>query len=158
MGILDKIKKIFKVAPAEPDMVHEFFGPLHAEVCGDEDDYWESERVFNPLDLSISVFIKAGSEGPSEHHVEFYKWFESNYELEFQRVAVSLINEFEAWFQTKLSGSFLNNFKFSSLTIPKDGDKTNFWELSFKCLADKNRHLFTAEIANNKVKNVRADG
>lgn len=158
MKFLDKIKNFFKSSPPEPDMVHYFFGPLHAEVCGDESDYWESERVFQPLGLTIIVFIRAGSEGPTEKQVDFYKWFEANYESEFEWISNALIKEFESSFKKKLDVPFLKSFEISSITIPRNGNRNDSWEISFECSADPDGHLFTAEILENKVINVRTDG
>ncbi|EJG1164640.1 hypothetical protein NMZ99_002008 [Vibrio parahaemolyticus] len=158
MDIFSIIKKLLRSTPAEPDLIHDFFGPLHSEAVGDEDDFWQAELIFEPTGEEICINIIAGLEGPTESHVNFYVWFLENYESEFDRVSVSLINEFEAWFQKEINGPFLKNFEFSSLTIPKNGDINNFWEISFECMAEPNQHLFTVQLKENQVQNVCADG
>ncbi|AUM14702.1 hypothetical protein [Ketobacter alkanivorans] len=158
MSIIDLFKKMIASKPPEPDMVHPVFGNLIAEVCGDDDDFWQSELVFPPLGVEICVNVYAGMEGPSQDQVKFYNDFVANYQNEFEIVAPSLINEYESWFQKSLNGEFSDNFKFVGIFIPKNGDRKGYWELSFDCLADKNRHMFTAELLDGTVGGVRADG
>jgi len=158
MSFIDKIKDMFSSKPAEPDLIHPIFGNMISEVCGDENDFWQSEINFEPLNTEICINVNAGAKGPSDAQVEFYKEFSTNYQKEFNFVAPALIKEFEDWFNEKLTGDFVKNFLFVGITIPKDGDRNNFWELSFDCLADRHGHMFTAEIENNEITNIRADG
>ena len=158
MSIVSLLKGIFNFKLAEPDLIHPVFGGLYSEVCGDEDDFWQSETIFEPLKCEICINIIAGAEGPSDAQVEFFLQFSANYSKYFDFVEKSFIKEFEEWFQIKLTGDFLDNFLFNGVTIPKNGDGKNYWEISFECLADKNRHLFTAEIENGTITNIRADG
>ncbi|WP_105104441.1 hypothetical protein [Microbulbifer pacificus] len=156
MSIVDKIKEILRPAPQEPDLVHPVFGEMDAEVCGDEDDFWQANIIFKPLNKEIAVNVLAGAEGPSQSQVEFYKSFESSYINDFNLVAPSLIKEAENW-SIKVE-DFQSSFLFVSLTIPKLGKRDGKWELSFECLEDANLHMFTAEIENSSVVNVRIDG
>lgn len=158
MNLITTLKGLFRPAAVEPDLVHPLFGNMMAEVCGDEDDFWQSEIVFKPLNCDIYVNVLAGSEGPSDAQSEFYEHFVQNYQLDFELVAPALIKEYEEWFQKKLEGTFSDNFEFSGLLIPKNGDRSNPWDLSFDCLADKFGHMFTAEIKDDVVLNVRTDG
>ena len=156
MTILDKIKKILRPAPREPDLVHPIFGEMDAEVCGDEDDFWQANVFFKPLSIEIAVNVLAGDEGPSQSQVEFYKSFESNYINDFNLVAPILIKEAENWsIQVE---DFQSSFLLVSLTIPKRGERDSKWELSFDCLKDTNLHMFTAEMENGSVVSVRVDG
>ena len=158
MSFVGNLTRIFKPKATEPDLVHALFGNMMSEVCGSEDDFWQSEIIFEPLNCEICVNVIAGSEGPNESQSNFFKLFIQNYKTDFDFVAPFLTKEYEDWFQEKLEGDFLKNFTFVGITVPKNGDKTGFWELSFDCLADDNGHMFTAEIENGVVTNVRADG
>ena len=156
MSIVDRIKKILGPAPQQPDLVHPVFGEMDAEVCGDEDDFWQANIVFKPLNIEIAINVLAGEEGPSQSQVEFYKSFESNYINDFNFVAPSLIKEAGNW--AIEVEDFQRSFLLVSLTIPKLGNRDGKWELSFDCLNDANLHMFTAEIENSSVVNVRIDG
>ena len=158
MSFIAFIKDKFKSTPLVPDMVHPVFGDLMSEVCGDSDDFWQSQTVFIPLSTEICINIYAGAEGPCKDQVKFYNLFVTDYENEFNFVAPFIIKEFEDMFQVDLAGNFVDNFQFVSISIPINGDRNGSWDLSFDCLADKNRHMFTAEIEGGTVTHVRADG
>ncbi len=158
MDIFSKLRQIFTPSPQEPDMVHEYFGDLHSEAIGDKDDFWQAELIFEPTGQEICLNINAGLEGPSDGHVKFYEWFKENYETEFLRVSSFLIDEYETWFKKKMEGPFIKDFEFSSLTLPRDGNIQNNWEIAFECMADPDQHLFTVELVDNEIRNVRADG
>ncbi len=158
MSFITKLKELFKKKAIEPDLVHPLFGNMISEVCGNEDDFWQTELKFEPTNSEICINVLAGSEGPSDSQQEFFELFIKNYQRDFDFVAPALIKEYEDWFQKGLDGEFLSNFTFVGLTIPRNGDRTTPWELSFDCLEDKHGHMFTAEIVNGVVTNVRADG
>lgn len=158
MSFVVKLKGYFKPKAVEPDLVHPLFGNMMSEACGDEDDFWQSEIAFEPLNCEICINVLADSEGPNDRQSDFFKLFVKNYPGHFDFVAPALIKEYEDWFQEKLKGDFLTNFTFVGITIPRNGDKSKAWELSFDCLADKHGHMFTVEIEDGVITNVRADG
>jgi len=122
------------------------------------DDFWQSDIVFEPLNIEISLNVYAGGDGPSESQEKFYRSFIANYQSDFEFVAPALITEYEGWFEKSLKGEFLDNFRFVGISIPKGGNRNEHWSLSFDCLADEDQHMFTAEIENGVVTNVSADG
>lgn len=158
MSFIETVKNVFKPKEIVPDLIHPTFGNMMAEVCGEDNDFWHSEIIFEPLKRMICINVPAGPEGPNEKQVQFFNYFLQNYKSDFNFVSKALCKEYEDWFQKKLTGEFQDNFAFSAITIPKDGDKSKFWELSFDCLADKNDQLFTAEIRNGVINHVRVDG
>ncbi len=158
MRLFERFKMWFTVKPKVADQSHHVFGILHPEVCGDADDFWQAELLFDPLNVEICVNIKAGIEGPSEEQAEFFKRFEIEYLSRFESIYKPLKKEVENWIEHKLSGEFIVDFEFCGLTIPVSGNINNFWEMSFYCPAEGRDHIFTVELLNNKVKNIRADG
>lgn len=144
------------VRPNPGDMIHPFFGPLDAECNGDKDDRWHGEIPFAPVMDRLSVTILAGYDGPSDKHVEFVNWLKTNFHEVVQLLEPKLRRRYNRSHESA-PVNLLDEFSLCSLTIPRDGDMNNEWEIAFTSNSDR-AHVFGVAFENGKPSCVMMDG
>lgn len=152
-----KLKSLLPKNELQIDIVHPVFGELQADAI-DDDSLWQGAVIFSPLNIKVAVNINAGLKGPDKNHTEFYEQFVRSYSNEVDAVSPLLIAEFEHWFGKSPDSSFSDCFVFSGLEIPRNGDRNNSWSITFDCLEDPNRHLFTVYVKGDEIGPVTVDG
>lgn len=137
-------------------MQHPVFGTMRFIPVGDDEGYWEAEgRVEGAV---IDVLIEAGKEGPTEAHVEFFLSQTASLDELFAQAAPVLVPDFEMWMNGPFPENWREAFRFIGLTVPKNGDPANPWDISYDCIPDKSGHIFTAYHKDGKWAFVTIDG
>jgi hypothetical protein len=135
---------------------HDVFGKclfMRAKAGG----YWECETVLNgsPFTVIIETFQEAP---PSAEQSQFYREIVGDPDAAFERGASLLVQEYIEWTGQPFPASWTTAFKFVGMTVPLEGSATNDWDLSYDCLSDDARHMFTCYFVGGRPSYVVVDG
>jgi hypothetical protein len=119
--------------------------------------YWEVETEV--ARRAFAVAIEAPDEAePSPDQVAFFERFASNPDLAFSRAHALLVVEYEKWVRKPFPDHWTDAFEFVGMSVPLAADERNPWELSFECLQDRERHMFTCAFEGGSPSSVQIDG
>jgi hypothetical protein len=119
--------------------------------------YWEVETEV--AQKAFCVSIEAPDEAdPSPEQVAFFERFANNPHLAFSKAQTLLVAEYEKWVRKPFPTAWTEAFEFVGMSVPVAADENNPWELSFECLQDRERHLFTCTFEGGAPSGVQIDG
>ncbi|WFP52289.1 hypothetical protein PL263_09740 [Methylomonas sp. EFPC3] len=119
--------------------------------------YWEVETEVARKAFTVS--IEAPDEAdPSPQQVAFFERYAKNPSLAFSRAQPLLIAEYEKWLRKPFPSDWTEAFEFVAMSVPVAADEHNPWELSFECIQDRERHLFTCTFERGAPSGVQIDG
>ena len=119
--------------------------------------YWEVETEVAQKAFTVSIEAPDEAE-PSQQQVEFFERFAKNPNLAFSRVQSLLVAEYEKWVRKPFPNNWTDAFEFVGMSVPVAADERNPWELSFECLQDRERHLFTCTFERGAPRGIQIDG
>jgi hypothetical protein len=139
-----------------PKLTHPVFGPVLFFDFGAKGSYWEAEREVEGR--TIAVIIEGDETGPTDDQVAFYRTAIGDLDALFQRVAGIIGPEYASWVGAPLPERWRDAFAFAGITIPRGGEDTGPWDVSFDCLADRAGHMFTVAFERGQPTTVTIDG
>jgi hypothetical protein len=119
--------------------------------------YWEVETEVARKPFTVSIEAPDEAE-PSAEQVAFFEKFAQNPDLAFSRASSLLVVEYEKWVRKPFPGEWTTAFTFVGMSVPAMADENNPWELSFECLQDRGRHMFTCAFEAGEPISVQVDG
>jgi hypothetical protein len=119
--------------------------------------YWEVETEVAQKVFTVSIEAPDEAE-PSAEQVAFFERFAQNPDLAFSRAKSLLVVEYEKWVRKPFPSEWTSAFEFVAMSVPARADENNAWELSFECLQDRERHMFTCTFDAGKPSSVQIDG
>lgn len=134
---------------------HSTFGPLLYFDFGPQ-SYWEGEAQIDGR--LMAIMIEAGEEGPTEAQALFYRNAMNDLDALFERVRSVIVPKYESWMNQPFPSEWRKAFAFVGMTVPRNGDELNDWDISFDCLTDPKGHMFTVDIEDGKPTSVAIDG
>jgi hypothetical protein len=154
------LKRLRELFIGKPPIVleHEVFGSMRfmGSDKPDVDDYWEAEWVVDEGEEPLSILVNAPESGPIEAHIAFFQAVVSDLDALFDRCWPVFQPDFEEWTSKAFDGNWREDFKLVSLEIPKDGDVTNEWTVSY--FVDAANHYFTARFIGGEPRCNEIDG
>jgi hypothetical protein len=119
--------------------------------------YWEVETEVAQKAFSAS-FEAPDEADPSPQQVAFFEMFANNPGLAFSKAQPLLVGEYEKWVRKPFPADWTKAFAFVGMSVPIGADETKPWDLSFECLQNRERHLFTCTFADGAPSGVQIDG
>jgi hypothetical protein len=119
--------------------------------------YWEVETEVAGRRFTIAIETLAEEE-PTDEQVKFFERYSRDPDSTFRAAAPLLVPEFEKWTRGAFPTQWQEAFEFVGMSVPVEGDERNPWDLSFECLKDRGRHLFTCTFRDGKPAQVQIDG
>ena len=95
---------------------------------------------------------------PSPAQVAFFERFAKNPDLAFLKARPLLVAEYEKRVRKPFPAEWTTAFEFVGMSVPAEANELNPWELSFECLQDRERHLFTCSFEAGAPSGVQIDG
>ncbi len=138
MGFLDLFKK--------PATIQDpFFGTLRCLSFKDASkNYFEGNRMFEPIHETVEFFIKGDVSGPNAAQREFYQHLETIYDELIEKVKPLIEKEIRNDNEEFKIVNFKNEFKITLLTIPRLERTPFYWDGSFESIGDEN-YFFTID-------------
>ena len=119
--------------------------------------YWEVETEVAGKPFTIAIETTGEAE-PTQDQVKFFELYSQSPDLAFTLAAPLLVPEFEKWTRGAFPKQWQEAFEFVGMSVPIAGDEQNPWDLSFECLRDRGRHLFTCSFKGGRPAYVQIDG
>jgi hypothetical protein len=119
--------------------------------------YWEVETKVAGRTFSVTVET-VGDQEPTEAQVKFFEQYSRDPDSAFRKASALLVPEYEKWVQETFPSRWQEAFEFVGMSVPVAADERNPWDLSFECLKDRGRHLFTCSFENAAPTWVQVDG
>ena len=104
--------------------------------------YWEGEMVVMNMTENLKLKIIAPISGPAAAQEGFLRMIVENFDSLTKAVQPFLKAAFEDVTGQTYPEVFRNEFIWTHLSIPEEGERTNQWDISFTCKSG-NQHLFT---------------
>jgi hypothetical protein len=124
---------------------------------GDRLKYWEGKARFAPTAIEIEVFVDGTAEDSMERQQEFFQEVVQNWDSLREEIGRMLL---DAWRQREPKmpiGSPWDEFRVSSMSIPKTSAENAEWEISFVTPSDPN-DLWTVQMKSRKPQQLAVDG
>lgn len=155
--MLERFKRLVGIKPRK-EISHPTFGKLlFFELKAPGTSYWEGEVHVEGHPEPVSLAIVAGESGPTASQEEFFRLIASDFSSVVFRCSPILKADYEQWCNKPYPTEFLQEFKWVGLTIPRDGNDSNPWDISFDCASDTD-HQFTVYFENGKAATGSVDG
>jgi hypothetical protein len=119
--------------------------------------YWEIETEVAGKPFTLTVETVHNQE-PTEQQVDFFRRFSEHPEQAFAKAKILLVPKFEKWTRSPFPENWRDAFEFVGMSVPLGGDEHNPWDLSFECLKNRERHLFTCSFEQGEPRYVQVDG
>ena len=124
---------------------------------GDHLKYWEGNATFPPTGSIIEVFDDGLSEDDLKQQHRFFQELTQNWPSVREKIEKILLINWRRQESKTPVGFFWEQFKLSSLTIPRAPLEAAEWEISFVNPSDPG-HIWTVQMKGPQPKGVNIDG
>lgn len=139
MRLIDAVLGPFK-RPRREDAL---FGSML--YMGDRLKYWEGKAIFTPTSSKIEVFVDGSAEDDMEQQHEFFRQLLREWPGLREEVGKFLLGRARETGHGGPIASLWEEFRVSSLSIPKGSLERSEWEISLARLSDPD-HLWTVQM------------
>jgi len=119
--------------------------------------YWEIETTLDAHPFTLLIEAPDEAE-PSPAQGAFFKRYAEDPALAFAKAQPLLVGEYEARTRQPFPADWTDAFEFVGMSVPVAADDTQPWELSFDCVADRARPMFTCSFEDGVPSRVQIDG
>jgi len=124
---------------------------------GDRLNYWEGKATFTPTGIEIEIFIDGSADDQMEQQHRFYRELLGQWLRISEDIGKVLMKTLHERRPNVPINSVWDDFKVSSLNIPKSSLESAEWEISFSTPSDQN-HLFRVLMKGLMPQQVVIDG
>ena len=122
-----------------------------------DDEFFEAEGYFKPLNAKVGFIIQANETGPTKEQKLFLRFVEDNYEGLTEKMKPLIIDKFRNWKENFVIVDFNKEFTPESITIPRFTGKPLIWEICFTTTHDSN-HWVTIDLTDFEPTGILVDG
>ncbi len=155
--MFDKLKSLLGMEKPK-EMFHPTFGKLlYFDLQDPAKNYWEGEVAVEGHPEPVTLAIEAGESGPTEAQERFFRLIAGDFSRVILKCSKIMKTDYQQWCAKPYPTDFMQEFRWVGLTIPRNGDETNLWDISFDCLSDAEHH-FVVYFENGQAVTCSIDG
>jgi len=147
------LRKLIRPTP-RARLLHPVFGELLLEH-GAYGPYWLHEAL-SDSDLAISIDT-TGNEAPTDNQVTFYRQIVGDENAAYRLVEAALASEHEKIQGKNVAIDWKMAFRLVGIGVPLDGAMSNRWNVTFECLTDSCRFLYTCYFESGVLARIGVD-
>lgn len=118
--------------------------------------YWQAEPQVAGRRFSLAIYT-IGCQEPTEPQIELFQRYARDMAVAFAKASALLIGEYEKNVLPPFPASWQEASQLVGMSVPLDADETNPWDLSFECLHDRRRSIYTCSFEAGTPTEVRFD-